>query len=166
MYLFVYLCLPRSLYLCVCVPVCLGLCLSLSQPVHGSFFVFVLCLHMSASVCLSVCVCLCVSLSVPLCRWLCLYYCLCLCLCPCLWLCYCFCLCVCAVCISCRPRADVHKGEGFGPCGRMWTEGGGQKLDFCVRHKWMAPYTLRFPPFLFIFSPVLQVPHIFQMFLH
>src|SRR6218665_3611387 len=47
-----------------------------------------------------------------------------------------------AVCISCRPYVDVHKGGGgSGPCGRMWTEGGGgQKRDFfCGRHKWMAP---------------------------
>src|SRR6218665_1119669 len=24
-------------------------------------------------------------------------------------------------------------------CGRMWTEGWGQNLIFCGRHKWMAP---------------------------
>ena len=37
-----------------------------------------------------------------------------------------------AVCISCRPHVDVHKGwRGSDPCGRMWTEGrGGQKRDF------------------------------------
>src|SRR6218665_31879 len=48
-----------------------------------------------------------------------------------------------AACISCRPRVDVHKGaEGSGPCGRMWTEGGGVKnLIFCGRHKWMTPYS-------------------------
>src|SRR6218665_3432420 len=46
-----------------------------------------------------------------------------------------------AVCISCRPCVDVHKGGGgSGPCGRMWTGGGGSKtLFFCGRHKWMAP---------------------------
>src|SRR6218665_3881478 len=33
-----------------------------------------------------------------------------------------------AVCISCRPRVDVHKGVGgSGPCGR-----GGQKRDILV----------------------------------
>src|SRR6218665_270650 len=39
-----------------------------------------------------------------------------------------------AVCISCRPCVDVHKGGGgSGPCGRMWTEGGeGKKRDFFV----------------------------------
>src|SRR6218665_2573132 len=38
-----------------------------------------------------------------------------------------------AVCISCRPCVDVHKGEGgSGPCGRMWTGEGGQKRDFFV----------------------------------
>jgi len=44
-----------------------------------------------------------------------------------------------AVSISCRPCVDVHKGEGgSGPCGRMWTGGGGQNVIFCGRHKWMA----------------------------
>src|SRR6218665_2054715 len=39
-----------------------------------------------------------------------------------------------AVCISCRPCVDVHKGGGeSGPCGRMWTRGRrGQKRDFFV----------------------------------
>ena len=58
------------------------------------------------------------------------------------------------VCISCRPRLDVHKGEGVR---RMWThvERGVKNLIFC---KWMAPYILRFPPFLFNFPHSLQVP--------
>src|SRR6218665_3585672 len=39
-----------------------------------------------------------------------------------------------AMCISCRPCVDVHKGGGGGfvPCGRMWTGRGGQKRDFFV----------------------------------
>src|SRR6218665_3191523 len=38
-----------------------------------------------------------------------------------------------AVCISCRPRVDVHKwGGGVRPCGRMWTGRGRVKnLIFC-----------------------------------
>jgi len=43
------------------------------------------------------------------------------------------------VCISCRPRVDVHKGGG-GPahvdaCGQGESKTG----FFCGRHKWMAP---------------------------
>src|SRR6218665_3492995 len=43
-----------------------------------------------------------------------------------------------AVCISCRPRVDVHKGGGgSGPCG----QGEGIKNSiFCGRHKWMTTY--------------------------
>src|SRR6218665_3558393 len=38
-----------------------------------------------------------------------------------------------AVCISCRPCVDVHKGGGgSGPCGRMWTGEGSQKRDIFV----------------------------------
>ena len=44
-----------------------------------------------------------------------------------------------AMCISCRPHVDIHKGEGVQ---LMWTGGGGQKSDFCGRHKWMAPKRL------------------------
>src|SRR6218665_3764930 len=45
-----------------------------------------------------------------------------------------------AVCISCRPRVDVHKGWGGG-VRPMWTGGRGVKnLIFCGRHKWMTPY--------------------------
>jgi len=37
-----------------------------------------------------------------------------------------------AMCISCRPHVDVHKGScGQGEC---------QKPDFFGCHKWMAPY--------------------------
>jgi len=37
------------------------------------------------------------------------------------------------VCISCRPRVDVRKGEGSGPCERMWTgEGGVKNVIFFV----------------------------------
>src|SRR6218665_107869 len=48
-----------------------------------------------------------------------------------------------AVCISCRPCVEVHKGEG-GPahvdaCGQGE---GGQNPDFCGRHKWIAPNSL------------------------
>ena len=45
-----------------------------------------------------------------------------------------------AMCISCRPHVDVHKGEGSaGSCGRMWTGGGEVKNPiFCGCHKWMA----------------------------
>src|SRR6218665_1985332 len=43
-----------------------------------------------------------------------------------------------AVCISCRPCVDVHKGEGgSGPCGQ--GEGGAKNVIFFGRHKWMAP---------------------------
>src|SRR6218665_1981818 len=54
-----------------------------------------------------------------------------------------------AVCISCRPCVDVHKGEE-GPahvdaCGQGR---GGQKRDFCRRHKWMAPNIIFFGAFL------------------
>src|SRR6218665_2610882 len=35
-----------------------------------------------------------------------------------------------------RPQG----GGGSGSCGRMWTGEGGQKSDFCGRHKWTAPY--------------------------
>src|SRR6218665_1330221 len=35
-----------------------------------------------------------------------------------------------------RPHGG---GAGSGPCGRMWTGGGGQHVIFCRRHKWMAP---------------------------
>src|SRR6218665_1359317 len=47
--------------------------------------------------------------------------------------------------------------------------GGGHKPDsFCGRHKWMAPYTLRFPPVPVQFPPILQVPLFSDvlMFLH
>ena len=61
-------------------------------------------------------------------------------------------------------------------CGRPQGGGGQAHVDACgqrekkpdfflERHKWMAPYTLRFPPFLFNFPLILQVPPIFQMFL-
>jgi len=44
-----------------------------------------------------------------------------------------------AVWISCRPRVDVHKGEG----GLAHVDrGGGQKPDFYGRHKWMTPYDM------------------------
>ena len=36
-----------------------------------------------------------------------------------------------------RPQGG--KGES-GPCGRMWTGGGGQNVIFCGRHQWMALY--------------------------
>src|SRR6218665_4033385 len=47
-----------------------------------------------------------------------------------------------AVCISCRPRVDVHKGVGggSGPCGQ--GEGGSKTRFFCGRHKWMTPCAL------------------------
>ena len=37
-----------------------------------------------------------------------------------------------AMCISCRPHVDVHKGgRGSGSCERMWAGGGGgKKPDF------------------------------------
>src|SRR6218665_3876538 len=59
------------------------------------------------------------------------------------------------------------RGRESGPCGRMWTEEreGGEKPDFCGRHKWMAPYILRFPPIQFNFLHILQLPPIFEMFL-
>src|SRR6218665_657036 len=69
-----------------------------------------------------------------------------------------------AVCVSCRPRVDVHKG---GPayvdaCGQR--EGGHKPDSFYGRRKWMAPYTLRFPPVLVQFPPYsASSPH-FQMF--
>ena len=45
-----------------------------------------------------------------------------------------------AMCISCRPHVDVHKGEESGSCGRMWTGRGESKIRFFRgRHKWMAP---------------------------
>jgi len=34
---------------------------------------------------------------------------------------------------------NVHKGEGSGSCGRMWTGERIKNLIFCGRHKWMAP---------------------------
>ena len=60
-----------------------------------------------------------------------------------------------AMCISCRPHMDVHKGEG---AWLMWTGGGGQKHDFfCGRHKWMAPklncHSLSEVRYLVIFIP-------------
>jgi len=44
-----------------------------------------------------------------------------------------------AMCISCRPHVDVHKGglAHVDACGQE----GGQKSDF-GRHKWMAPYMI------------------------
>jgi len=44
-----------------------------------------------------------------------------------------------AMCISCRPHANVYKGEG----GLVHVDrGGGSKIQLsCGRHKWMAPYT-------------------------
>src|SRR6218665_1468689 len=53
-----------------------------------------------------------------------------------------------AVCISCRPCVDVHKGGGGCPahvdaCG----QGEGVKnVIFCGRHKWMATYAIIFQP--------------------
>src|SRR6218665_3239715 len=42
-----------------------------------------------------------------------------------------------AMCISCRPCVDVHKGVG----GLAHVDRGrGKSPDFCGRHKWMAPY--------------------------
>ena len=37
--------------------------------------------------------------------------------------------------ISCRPRVDVHKGKGSGPCGQRE---GVKTLIICGRHKWIA----------------------------
>src|SRR6218665_3343179 len=54
-----------------------------------------------------------------------------------------------AVCISCRPCVDIHKGGGVRP---MWThvDRGGQKPDFfCGRHKWMTPYAYYHLPLLY-----------------
>jgi len=48
-----------------------------------------------------------------------------------------------AMCISCRPHVDVHKGEGVWLMWALVDRGeGGQKPDFCGRHKWMTPYLL------------------------
>jgi len=48
------------------------------------------------------------------------------------------------MCISCRSRVDVHKGEGGPPhmdvCGQRE---GVQNPDFCGRYKWMAPRAIR-----------------------
>ena len=41
------------------------------------------------------------------------------------------------MCILCRPCVDVHKGGG-GPAHVDACGQGGQKRDFCGRHKWMA----------------------------
>src|SRR6218665_2070695 len=47
-----------------------------------------------------------------------------------------------AVCISCRPPVDVHKGEGGRP---MWTHvDRGREVKnriFCGGHNWMTPYS-------------------------
>src|SRR6218665_1587867 len=57
-----------------------------------------------------------------------------------------------AVCISCRPCVDVHKGEGVRP---MWTHvdrGRGVKnVIICGLHKWMAPYLLDNRPTLTLY---------------
>ena len=45
-------------------------------------------------------------------------------------------------------------------CGQR--EGGHKPDSFCERHKWMAPYILRFPPAPVQFPPILQVPPIFR----
>jgi len=44
-----------------------------------------------------------------------------------------------ALCISCRPHVDFHKGRRVW---LLWTHvdrGRGQIWFFCGRHKWMAP---------------------------
>ena len=37
-----------------------------------------------------------------------------------------------AMCISCRPHVNVHKGRGSGSCGRMWTGERRVKIKFLV----------------------------------
>jgi len=40
-----------------------------------------------------------------------------------------------AMCISCRPHVDVHRGEGS----LAHVDTGVKNLIFCRHHKWMAP---------------------------
>src|SRR6218665_896084 len=51
------------------------------------------------------------------------------------------------MCISCRSRVDVHKGEGGLAVWHMWTHvdrgRGVRNLIFCGRYKWISPRAIR-----------------------
>src|SRR6218665_2519671 len=68
-----------------------------------------------------------------------------------------------AVCISCRPCVDVHKGEGglahVDACGQ--GGGGVKNVIFCGRHKWMAPYFMHLFK-LYIYTYFL---HLFKLYM-